>query len=285
MKILLRIFNFPPVIYVGLYFLLIPFFTMIYLSNSDGLYQSTVAQEGTIELHEKRIKACFEEYLSYGSQFLSKKQAGVQLDSQDFIYHEFDIEIQEKRGIKLSFVFEIICLDSHVVTINNLKRYEILSTGEVSAVMPYFQLADIGKFVPKPIPLFIEHKITHKKINPIIEQKENNKESLTAISPCPKAVGNSYQLEIAGDARRELVSNLKQYAQAVEGTPTSLGSNIIRMIYFSTITITTLGYGDIVPLTNTTRILVSLESFLGVILIGLFLNSLSPRKRLSSHNE
>ena len=45
------------------------------------------------------------------------------------------------------------------------------------------------------------------------------------------------------------------------------------MLYLSMVTITTLGYGDIVPLTNTARILIGVESTLGIIIMGWFVNS------------
>ena len=48
--------------------------------------------------------------------------------------------------------------------------------------------------------------------------------------------------------------------------------NFSRMFYLSMVTITTLGFGDIVPLTNTTRILIGLESTIGVIILGWFAN-------------
>ena len=46
-------------------------------------------------------------------------------------------------------------------------------------------------------------------------------------------------------------------------------------LYFSIITITTLGYGDITPIGGGGKFLAASESLLGIILIGLFLNSLS----------
>lgn len=48
-----------------------------------------------------------------------------------------------------------------------------------------------------------------------------------------------------------------------------------RMFYFSAVTITTLGYGDIVPISDHARMLVATESILGIILIGLFFNALT----------
>jgi hypothetical protein len=49
----------------------------------------------------------------------------------------------------------------------------------------------------------------------------------------------------------------------------------LNSFYFSIITVTTLGYGDILPIHDIAKVLVGLQSFLGVLFIGLFLHSLS----------
>jgi len=54
----------------------------------------------------------------------------------------------------------------------------------------------------------------------------------------------------------------------------------ISNLYFSVITITTLGYGDITPTGTLSQLLVASESILGIILIGLFLNALSHQHGL-----
>ena len=48
-------------------------------------------------------------------------------------------------------------------------------------------------------------------------------------------------------------------------------------LYFSVVTITTLGYGDITPKIDITKFLASSEAILGIVLVGLFLNALSHR--------
>ncbi|MCJ8286379.1 MAG: potassium channel family protein [Halomonas sp.] len=51
----------------------------------------------------------------------------------------------------------------------------------------------------------------------------------------------------------------------------------VESIYFSVVTITTLGYGEITPVTDPARALTALESLSGILFIGLFLNSLAHR--------
>lgn len=49
----------------------------------------------------------------------------------------------------------------------------------------------------------------------------------------------------------------------------------VESIYFSVVTITTLGYGEITPATDIARLLTAVESLSGIVFIGLFLNSLA----------
>ncbi|SHJ64770.1 Ion channel [Rubritalea squalenifaciens DSM 18772] len=50
------------------------------------------------------------------------------------------------------------------------------------------------------------------------------------------------------------------------------------LLYFSLVTLTTLGYGDISPATNLTRTLSALEAVLGSLYLVIFIASLIPRK-------
>ena len=79
---------------------------------------------------------------------------------------------------------------------------------------------------------------------------------------------------------------------------TSADFTLVKSIYFSTVTITTLGYGDITPKSDFAMMLASSEVILGIVVIGLFLSSLwqsfasqieqqqdeSIKKRISQQN-
>lgn len=69
--------------------------------------------------------------------------------------------------------------------------------------------------------------------------------------------------------------------------PETIGkeTSLVESMYFSTVTITTLGYGDISPMNNLGRVVAATESVLGIILIGLFLNAISRVRGETSKDE
>jgi hypothetical protein len=67
-------------------------------------------------------------------------------------------------------------------------------------------------------------------------------------------------------------------AKGMNGDPSELSGHWLRMMYLSAVTITTLGYGDISPLTPLARGLICLEAVMGIIIIGLFLNALTKER-------
>jgi hypothetical protein len=77
----------------------------------------------------------------------------------------------------------------------------------------------------------------------------------------------------------ELERESKAYFRAVNGHPVGITGGFIRMLYLSVVTIATLGPGDILPITTGTRLLVSTEAVLGIVVMGLFLNSLVRKRR------
>jgi hypothetical protein len=67
---------------------------------------------------------------------------------------------------------------------------------------------------------------------------------------------------------------IRSFLTANAGFPHSIPGGYGRMLYLSITTITTLGYGDIVPLTDRARLCTGIEATMGVILLGLLISSM-----------
>lgn len=78
---------------------------------------------------------------------------------------------------------------------------------------------------------------------------------------------------------RATYEELQRFYAAVQGDPSYASGTWLRMLYLSAITITTLGFGDITPVSESARMSIALEAVLGIVVIGLFLNSLAMRVR------
>jgi hypothetical protein len=70
---------------------------------------------------------------------------------------------------------------------------------------------------------------------------------------------------------------LQRYLRGIKGDASSVSGQLPRMMYLSAVVITTLGLGDIVPMTSQARLLVAIEAVTGIAFAGLFLNALAYR--------
>jgi Ion channel len=98
---------------------------------------------------------------------------------------------------------------------------------------------------------------------------------LPGLGESSRTTSNSGTLVLSSPVAQELL----RFANALQGDPSFASGLYGRMLYLSATTITTLGPGDITPVSGLARWLVGLEAVLGVVVIGLFLNALARRIR------
>jgi Ion channel len=72
---------------------------------------------------------------------------------------------------------------------------------------------------------------------------------------------------------------LQSLFAGIRGDPTRFSKSFLRMLYFSVTVITTIGFGDIVPMTPLARFSVAIEGMLGIVLAGLFVNAAAVSNR------
>lgn len=68
---------------------------------------------------------------------------------------------------------------------------------------------------------------------------------------------------------------IKKIYALKSGDITQVNGYLFEMLYLSVVIITTLGLGDIIPITDLSRSFVGLEAFFGVLTFGLFFNSVA----------
>jgi len=66
---------------------------------------------------------------------------------------------------------------------------------------------------------------------------------------------------------------IKSYVLGVQGRTASFSNNLVRMMYLSAVVQTTLGLGDLIPMTTAARIAVAIQAIFGIVFAGLFLNA------------
>jgi len=82
------------------------------------------------------------------------------------------------------------------------------------------------------------------------------------------------------DVTEDVFERVRAFQSGAAGFPNKVPGGFGRMLYLSVVTVSTLGYGDIVPLTWQTRLFTGIEATLGIILLGLFVSSMvSDRNR------
>lgn len=76
---------------------------------------------------------------------------------------------------------------------------------------------------------------------------------------------------------KPLARKLWDFANMFEGISTNPAEAFPRMLYLSAITITTVGFGDVIPISDLARLMVALEAVVGVVIAGLFVNSVATQ--------
>lgn len=294
------IVNREPMIFGTIYLLLIPFYALIYDNMPRSFYHSTTRFEEKLFFEKQEIISLFEKDFKryYG---ILKKRDTIAQDSAVLMLNYCNVDdfwirnnygyllcnfviapnnqkfergksleaIPNKTIIKFHLLSGIQIIDKR----DSLYRYSIkLATFLNRENTPInricgFDISSISSvWLDGSLP-----KINKYKIPIYTDVNENNENEYLAAIERDSNVRNYVISSVLDD-------KILQYLYTINGFPYGYGkSNFFRMLYFSAITICTVGFGDIVPITDSARLLVASEALFGIILIGLFLNSLASK--------
>jgi len=112
----------------------------------------------------------------------------------------------------------------------------------------------------------------------ILESRSNYKQLDSILMNSPLVIRNNDRMKDYLKLDKELCDQVFLLCRTKSNSPILMPSNLAnRMLYFSASTMTGLGLGDILPLSNRMRMLSIIQSLTGLLVIGLFLNTLARR--------
>jgi hypothetical protein len=266
----------PSIGYAFIYLLLIPIFATIYYEFlPEDFYHSTVQYEGSIKadaeniLHDVRTEIIENFKTVHGADEADVNGWKVNINQISLRFLNIsDNDVYFLMNFTLSKVEEIKeDLGDHVKITTKSTSDEINPTIRIGLIYTIVQPTMGDATTEYKFPRFIDRS----NLGPFnTEEGEANLEKFLfpynyeGMSPFVPVL----------PIPRELNDRLLGYSRGLKGFPSGISGSYVRMFYLSSVTITTVGYGDIIPITTAARILVSIEAILGVVVIGLFLNSL-----------
>lgn len=267
MKMLRALRQIPPFIIGTLYLLLIPAFALLYGSIWKDFYQATSKYERASFILEEQTKQQIEGLFDEWLRLYLKDEPNLEMLS-------FEINALSVENGKVTVASRLVFNDGPswvsatpnwiLSVVQRSPRYEMKGQPDRCNIRIYVS----------DMPVTVAHALNRRKPN-------NQVDWWSGKVVIPESEDEYFDATVEGSFSNRPVQTckrLEQLSQAHSGFPEPISGGFQRFLYFSTVTITTLGYGDIVPLTDRARLLTALESILGVVLAGLFINNVTAKR-------
>lgn len=263
----------PSWIFAIAYILVIFIFAVLYTFLPNDFYHSTAQYENSLNSDAEDILEAIQKHIfenqkkvdSNGNISINDK---VFIDRDNFLVHS--LKFEDSQNNEVSFKIRLIIYDNNKYGLSQIGgSYEFKFTLENK----------IGTFDEKNKEMIYYFTLTPEDMknletfNGTLDYKQQD--IYKTLFPEKYINGSSAPNMLIMTMSQKLLNRIIGLKNASKGFPSSVSNSFGRMFYLSAITITTVGYGDIVPITNIARTLISIEAIFGVVIIGMFLNSLS----------
>lgn len=239
----------------AIYFLVILVFAIIYSFIPEDFYHSTIKYEDYFTEEVKAVESLIAKEIK---ENYKKDYGKIKFEDENYRYDASQIVVTELKSISKGINFTLLI----PIFRNNPK---------VSSQI----------FTVKGTLSHSTRKIYDKSIIKSINIEPNNFHPLYQKFPIRSQGKYNTEMKFSNDIKNpfevseKLDDKLRNLYKTTKGFPSGINGAFFRMLYFSSTTMTGLGPGDILPLTNRARILVVIQSLLGLILIGIFLNEIA----------
>ena len=268
-----------PLVYLSFYILSIPAFGLVYTIFVPHLFYSPYAKYENIAKYDA---AKITELLSSSiANYIEVPNDGNLITNNWRILPE-SIKVVKASAVEEQYLKFIFSVDAVGINdLHNAKRYswQVKAKANYSVGVKIKHKNETLVFrpieydLPDDNSVFIDSNPFHKES--LLRQKEEDLGLIRLLFSHrhEKAIMFRTMLAVNENTDKEI----RGYLRGIHGDPHGFSGTFGRMTYFSSVIITTLGLGDIVPTENASRFLVALESISGVTLLGLFLNALAYR--------
>lgn len=251
-----------PRIWAAVYVLTILCFALLYRVHIEGFFHSTAKYEASTAQQYKRIEDSLTQALF--AQQRANTPDGLLSGGRLRLSDEWDMLVGGTR-------IEDLEADQDQLTFT--VRSTSVSSDNVTSIQNWFYLAmamkaDAPRLSTSPDGTERITRLTQVERQPV----DLGPAHIYDIYP-PIGAGSDDPTLAYIDLSPALDQSLVAFHSAVNGRPAGIPGGFLRMLYLSAGTITTLGIGDIVPIRSVTRSLVAAESVTGLVLAGLFINS------------
>jgi Ion channel len=261
----------PSLAYALIYVLLIPAFALVYYVFRNDFYHSTVQYEQSMNDDANQILLSLSKEIrdTFKTTHNSEQVAvhGWTVDSNSF--SSYSLKVAEGE---VSFALEV----------KLVKQGNFYHEAHLLPRIKYLLRERLAVLPPGANDWIDEKLIKLDSLSLAIISGDKVKEIDLARTIFPYNYETFGPDVIVMPIPRELDTKIRGFVSGTRGFPSELSGSFVRMFYLSAVTITTLGYGDILPLTTRSRILISLEAILGIVVAGLFLNALAHERNTIS---
>lgn len=258
-----------PLAYLLVYVALIPAYAFVYSSLEGHFYQATWRLDQTFRNHEAAVVSELIELVTtlvrnhqssdykVTSEDFTTGPDGLQLGPHDVRFHvDWTVDVAGANG----YVYSLAQSDWIIVAPPTEVGVDYADSQKLFE-MPFS--ATISRRFARQLPPNREGQFT--------KWDEHFEGYVINTADGPARLTGSVKLT------RDLFLDILRLRWVNDGHTIAARGSFWRFIYFSAITQTTVGYGDIVPLTDLARGCVASQAVLGVIVIGFFLNAVAVR--------
>ena len=273
-------------IFGATYILCIPLFAWIYTEIPNGFYQTTIKVENTYTEHAKDIASNFCSAIAQVPPSQKGGQTSQITNSRTFSVPGYTFSLPDMKCSNLRIEKDDRLQFAMNVTLHKAAApcpqvvvkecYDAIVFPFIVTLGPFEIETGAPELLAFDPPVFgIFHPISFTTLALPYISPSDPKESLTQelVKVLFLGSGGVPAVLLDGAFDKELAGFIKES----NGFTSNTTDNCLRMLYFSAVTITTIGYGDIVPITPGARMAVTFEAIFGAVFIGLFFGSMAPR--------